>query len=93
MGRTFAACYKKASADDRHNYQIYFSQLCNTNKWNLNLGACVFEVTSGMNMIGRHFHNRSITVVVDSIGGRGTNEVDEFSSLGNTAVNQEAEAE
>jgi hypothetical protein len=41
----------------------------------------------------RHLRNRSITIVEDSVSGRGSNEVDEFSGIGNTAVNQEAETE
>jgi hypothetical protein len=44
-------------------------------------------------MAGKHLHNRNITFVEDSVSGRGSNEVDEFSSLSNTAVNQEAETE
>ena len=51
------------------------------------------EVISDGNMAGRNLNNRSITFVADSIGGRSSNEVDEFSSLANTTVNQEAEAE
>jgi hypothetical protein len=35
--------------------------------------------------------NWRITFLEDSIGGRSSNEVDEFSSLGNATVNQEAE--
>jgi len=59
----------------------------------MNRGACVCEFTSGRNMAGRHLRNRSITFVEDSVSGRGSNEVDEFSRLGNSAVNQEAETE
>jgi hypothetical protein len=44
-------------------------------------------------MAGRHFRNRSITFVEDCVSDRGSNEVDEFSGIGNTAVNQEAETE
>jgi len=44
-------------------------------------------------MTVRNPHNWRITFVEDSIGGRSSNEVDEFSSLGNTTVNQEAETE
>ena len=51
------------------------------------------EVTSGRKMAGRHLHNQSITFVEVSIGGRGSNEVDETSNLENTAVNQEAVTE
>ena len=36
-------------------------------------------------------HNQGITVVDDRIGGRGSNEVNVFSSVDNTAVNQEVE--
>jgi hypothetical protein len=43
-------------------------------------------------MAGRNLCNWSITFVEDSIGGRSSNEV-EFSSLGNTTINQEAETE
>jgi len=53
----------------------------------------VSEVNSDGNMAGRDPHNRRITFVEDSIGGRSSNEVDEISSLGNTTVNQEAETE
>ena len=53
----------------------------------------MFEVTSGREMPGRHLRNRSITIVEDSIGRRGSNEVDIISSLENGAVNQEAETE
>jgi len=53
----------------------------------------VFEVTSDGNVVDRNPRNRRITFVEDSIGGRSRNEVDEFSSLGNTTVNQEAETE
>jgi len=52
----------------------------------------VCEVTSDGNMAGRNLHNWSITFIEDSIGGRSSSEVDEFSSLGNT-INQEAETE
>ena len=52
----------------------------------------MFEVTSGRKMAGRHFRNRSITIVEDSIGRRGSNVVDIITSiLENAAVNQEAE--
>jgi hypothetical protein len=44
-------------------------------------------------MAGRNLRNWSITFIEDSIGGRSSNEVDEFSSLGNTTINQEAETE
>jgi len=44
-------------------------------------------------MAGRHLRNRSIAFVEDSIDRRDNNEVDEISSLDNTAVNQEAETE
>jgi ribosome-associated translation inhibitor RaiA len=44
-------------------------------------------------MAGRRLRNQSITFVEDSIDGRDSNEVDEVSSLDNTAVNQEAETE
>jgi hypothetical protein len=47
---------------------------------------------SGRKMIGRHLRNRSITFVEDSIGGRDSDEVDQISSLDNTALNQEAES-
>jgi len=53
----------------------------------------VFEVTSGREMTGRHLRNRRITIVEDSIGRRGSNEVDIISSLENAAVNKEAETE
>jgi hypothetical protein len=43
-------------------------------------------------MAGRHLRNRSITIVADSIGRRGSNEVD-LISLDNAAVNQEAETD
>ena len=59
----------------------------------MNRGACVFEFTGGRNMAGMYFRNRSITFVEDSVSGRGSNEVYEFSRLGNTAVNQETETE
>jgi len=39
-------------------------------------------------MAGRHLRNRSITFVEDSIVHRDSNEVDEISSIDNTAVNQ-----
>jgi len=42
-------------------------------------------------MAGRHDRNQGITVADDRIGGRGSNEVCVFSSLDNTAVNQEVE--
>ena len=48
------------------------------------------EVSSDEKMAGRNLRNRSFTFVEDSTGGRSINEVDEFSSLGNTTVNQEA---
>ena len=51
--------------------------------------AC--EVTSDRNMSGRHVRNQGITVVDDRIGGRGSNEVNVFSSLDNTAVNKDVE--
>ena len=51
------------------------------------------EVTSRRKMPGRHLRNRSITFVEDSIGGTDSNEVDEISSLDNTAIYQEAETE
>jgi hypothetical protein len=41
-------------------------------------------------MAGRNLRNRSITSVD---GGRSSNEVDEYSSLGNTTLNREAETE
>jgi hypothetical protein len=44
-------------------------------------------------MAGINLRNRSITFVEDSIGGRDSNEIDEISSLDNTAINQEAEKE
>jgi hypothetical protein len=44
-------------------------------------------------MAGRRLRNRSITFLEDSIDGRDSNEVDEVSSLDNTAVNQETETE
>jgi hypothetical protein len=44
----------------------------------------VCEVISVENVAGRNLHNWSITFVEDGIGGRRSNEVDEFSSLGNT---------
>lgn len=44
-------------------------------------------------MADTHFRNRSITFVEDSVSDRGSNEVDEFSGIGNTAVNREAETE
>jgi hypothetical protein len=44
-------------------------------------------------MAGRRLRNRSITFLEVSIDGRGSNGVDEISSLDNTAVNQEAETE
>jgi ElaB/YqjD/DUF883 family membrane-anchored ribosome-binding protein len=44
-------------------------------------------------MAGRHLYNRCIAVVEDSTYGRDSNDVDEFSSLGNTAVYQEAETD
>jgi hypothetical protein len=44
-------------------------------------------------MAGRHLRNESITFVEDSIGGRDSDEVDEISSLDNTAVNKETETE
>jgi len=44
-------------------------------------------------MAGRHLSNRTIAFVEDSIGRRDSNEVDEISSLYNTAVNQGAETE
>ena len=53
----------------------------------------MFEVTSGREMTGRHLRNRRITIVEDSIGRRGSNEVDIISSLENAAVNKEAETE
>jgi hypothetical protein len=43
-------------------------------------------------MVGRHVRNQGIIVVDDRIGGRGSNEVNVFSSPDNTAVNQEVEA-
>jgi hypothetical protein len=46
----------------------------------------VCEVTSRRKMAGRHFRNRSITCVEDSIGGTDSNEVDEISILDNTAI-------
>jgi len=55
--------------------------------------ACVCEVTSGREMAGRHLRNRSIAFVEDSSVHRDSNEVDQISSLDNTAVNQEAETE
>jgi hypothetical protein len=42
-------------------------------------------------MAVRHAHNQGITVVDDRTGGRGSNKVNVFSSLDNTAVNQEVE--
>ena len=54
----------------------------------------MFEVTSGKEMAGRHFRNRSITIVEDGIGRRGSNVVDIITSIiENAAVNQEAETE
>ena len=44
-------------------------------------------------MASRHLHNVSITVVQGRTGCKGINEVIEFRSLDNTAVNQEAETE
>jgi len=44
-------------------------------------------------MAGRHLRNRSIAFVEDSNGRRDSNEVDEISSLDDTAVKQEAETE
>lgn len=49
--------------------------------------------TSVVSTVGRNTHNRRITSVEDSIVGRISNEVDVFSSLGNTTVNQETETE
>jgi len=51
----------------------------------------VCEVTSDGNMAVGNLCNRSITFVEDSTGGRSSNEVNEFSSLGNATVNREAE--
>jgi len=44
-------------------------------------------------MAGRHLRNRRTAFVEDSIVRRDNNEVDEISSLDNTAVNQGAETE
>jgi len=44
-------------------------------------------------MAGRHLSNRNISFAEDSIGRTDSNEVDEISSLDNTAVNQGAETE
>jgi hypothetical protein len=54
--------------------------------------VCVCVVTSDSNMAGRH-HNGSITALEDHIGGRGSNEFSEFSSLDSTSVNEDAETE
>ena len=59
----------------------------------MNRRACVCEVTSDGNMAGRNLRNWSITFIEDSTGGRSSNEVNEFSSLSNTTINQEAETE
>ena len=51
------------------------------------------EFTSGREMAGKHLRNRRTAFVEDSIVRRDNNEVDEISSLDNTAVNQGAETE
>lgn len=51
--------------------------------------AC--EVSSDRNMAVRQVRNQGITGVDDRTGGRGSNKVNVFSSLDNTAVNQEVE--
>lgn len=59
-------------------------------KGKVNRGACVWGYCD-RNTAGRHVRNQGIAVVEDRIGGRGSNEVNVFSSLDNTAVNREAE--
>ena len=55
--------------------------------------TCVIEGNSKRGMAGKHLRNRRTAFVEDSIVRRDNNEVDEISSLDNTAVNQGAETE
>ena len=55
--------------------------------------TCVIEGNSKRGMAGKHLRNRSIIVGKDSISHRDSNEVNEFSSLDNTTVNQRVETE